>query len=556
MELRKLLLAAFVLSGMAALVYELAWIRPLQFLLGSTTYTISIIFAAFMSGLALGSFIVSKYVDRIKHLVRTYALIELGIGLYGILLLSMFNMLPKIYNTIYFLHSNFYLFELFQLILVFLVLLIPTTLMGATLPVVAKFYTKQKIGKGIGEVYAANNLGAILGSFSAGFILIPLLGIKSSIIFAGAVNLLVAIALLFIVAKDSARKIIPIALLLFLLFAYFGDYSIKQMHSGGFYRTHEEVAELGDIVYYEEGLYATVTVRELTKPQAKALFINGKGQGSTEIPDLRVNFLLAYLPLLINPESENALVIGLGTGTTSGQLAQFVETKTIEIEPSVVGASRYFNSANLDVLDNPNHQLVIEDGRNHLLKNNKKYDLIIPEPSDPWQSFSSTLFSKEFFELASRHLDEGGLYMQWVPVYELGVDEFKSFYRTFSSVFPNVLAFANTKPDENTPVRFGTSEIILVGSKNKIGFSDEEINSNYNLLPIKSRQYLDAIRLSSGDEIYRLFLFDSEDMKNYANGADFITDNKPILEFSTARKVLYQNPEEVINDIEVFLESE
>src|SRR3989338_5161852 len=167
-NLRKLLLIAFVLSGMAALIYQVTWIRPLQFLLGSTTYTISIILAVFMGGLALGSYLIAKHVDEIKNLPRAYGLMEIGIGLYGVLLLSIFNLLPKVYNNLYWLHGNFYVFMVVQFALVLLVLLIPTTLMGATFPVVAKYYT-QSIGKGIGEVYSANNICAIFGSFGAGF---------------------------------------------------------------------------------------------------------------------------------------------------------------------------------------------------------------------------------------------------------------------------------------------------------------------------------------------------------------------------------------------------
>jgi spermidine synthase len=203
-NLRKLLLIAFVFSGMAALIYEVTWIRPLQFLLGSTTYTISIIFSAFMAGLALGSWIIGKYVDKIENLPKTYALFEIGIGLYGALLLSIFNILPDIYDGLYFLHTNFYLFEFVQFLMVFILLLIPTTLMGATFPIIVKFYTEQKIGKAIGEAYAANNLGAIIGSFAAGFILIPLIGIKGSIIFAGAINILIgSLILLRLGGKDE-----------------------------------------------------------------------------------------------------------------------------------------------------------------------------------------------------------------------------------------------------------------------------------------------------------------------------------------------------------------
>src|SRR3989338_3627656 len=152
----------------------------------------------------------------------------------------------------------------------------------------------------------------------------------------------------------SKMFIITTSALFFFFLALIGNYNIQQMHSGGFYRTQEIYENIGPVVYYEEGLYATVSVRDLFG-KGKALFINGKGQGSSGINDLRVNFLLAYLPQLINPEIENALVIGLGTGTTSGQISQVSKTTTIEIEPKVVEAVPYFNVFNLNVLENPNH---------------------------------------------------------------------------------------------------------------------------------------------------------------------------------------------------------
>ena len=130
---------------------------------------------------------------------------------------------------------------------------------------------------------------------------------------------------------------------------------------------------------------------------------------------------------------------------------------------------------------------------------------------------------------------------------------FKSFYKTFNSVFPYNLAFANIKPDEDTPVKFGTSEIILVGSKKKIEINEERFIQNYNSLPELSKQHLSSIRLASGDEIYHLLLFTSEQMQNYADDAKLVTDDNLILEFSTAKKVLNQEPEEVINDIEKFI---
>ncbi len=512
-----------------------------------------------MAGLGLGSWIISKYVDALVNLPKIYAIIELGIGLYGVLLLSLFNLLPNMYNVIYALHGNFYLFQIVQFLVAFAVLLVPTTLMGATFPVIAKYYTKEKIGKGIGTVYAANNFGAIIGSLVVGFLLIPILGIKFTIIIAATINILISFTLLIIVAKDSVKKIMIPALILFILFAYFGNYNIQQMHSGGFYRTNPEIATLGDVVYYGEGVYSTVTVRALTKgedpknQQAKALFVNGIGQGGTEINDLRVNFLLSYLPILIQPDINQALVIGLGTGMTSGQLAPFTKVTTIEIEPKIVEASTHFTLFNQNVLENPHHTLIIDDARHYLLTKPEKYDLIISEPTSTWQSFSAQLFSKEFLEIVRNNLDEKGIFIKWVPIYSMDVNDFKNFYKTFTSVFPYTVAFANIRFEEDTPVKFGTSQILLVGSMNPIEVNKEKIVENYDSLPEYSKQYLDAIHLSSGEEIYSLFLFDSAILEGYADDAQLVIDDKPILEFSTAIKVYDQKPQDIIDDINKFL---
>ncbi|MBU4457039.1 MAG: fused MFS/spermidine synthase [Nanoarchaeota archaeon] len=557
MDLRKLLLIAFVFSGAAALIYEVAWTRPLQFVLGSTTYTISIIFAAFMGGLALGSWLMSKYVEKIKNLPKTYALLELGIGLYGILLLTLFNLLPKLYRVIYPLHKSFYFFETSQFLITFLLLLIPTTLMGATWPIIAKYYIKQKVGKGIGEIYSANNLGAIIGGFSAGFLLIPFLGIKLSIIIAALLNIIIGSIILIKISKNLAKKLLPLAFLLFLALAYFGDYNIKEMYSSGFTRTQfsEDLVKQTEFLYYNEGAHATIAVIKDPLEGAIALLINGKGQGSNAMQDMRINYLLAYLPQILVPKIQNALIIGLGTGTTSGHLAQNTQVTTIEIEKSVVETINYFNQMNLDVLNNPNHELIIADGRNYLLKSDQKYDVIIPEPSDPWQSFSTNLYSKEFFELEKKHLKENGIALQWIPIYELNDDDFKSIYATFSSVFPYVIAFANLKINEGFPVELETSEIILIGSNQEL-FDEESFRNNFNALSSESRAYLDKIWVSSADDLLNLFLFDQEQIEAYSTNAEIVTDDNLKLEFSTSKTILHLEPETTISGIKEFLEKE
>jgi spermidine synthase len=554
LNLRKLILMAFVFSGMAALIYEVVWTRPLQFVLGSTIYTVSIIFSAFMGGLALGSFIASKYVDRIKNLPATYAFLELGIGLYGALLLVLFNILPDAYRAIYYLHESFYIFEFGQLIVSFLLLLIPTALMGATFPIIVKFYTQNKIGKGVGEVYSANNIGAILGSFLGGFLLLPILGIKTTLIFAGIINVSLASIILLVTYKKHAQKIIAISAVMFFLLAMFANYDINQLYSGGLSRSifPKELVKQTEFLFYKEGIHATIAVTKDPIEGARAIVINGKGQGSNSIHDLRVMLLLAYLPLILNPGSKKDLVIGLGTGVTSGHLANVRRVTTLEIEPAVAEASDFFKPINLEVLDNPNHELIITEGRNYLLRSKEKWDTIIPEPSDPWQSFSSVLFTKEFFELAGNHLSEDGIFVQWVPIFELNLDDFKSFYKTFNSVFPHVTAFVNIKDNEQFPVELSTTELIFIGSKKEM-ITGDQVRENFESLSFTSKEHLSNIWISSEDDLLNLLLFTSKDLEGYADDAELITDDNLRLEFSASKKVLNGEPMKIVLDVEKYI---
>lgn len=549
MEIKKLIIAAFVMSGIAALIYEVAWTRPLQMVLLSTTYTYAIIFAAFMAGLGLGALIISRYIHRIKNLPAAFGFLEAGIAVYGAILLHLFNLVPDIYRAVYPLRHNFILFEFVLYGIVFALLLIPTTLMGATFPIVAKILSSEKLGKGVGFAYSANNFGAIIGSIAAGFLLVPLFGIKGSIVVAGVLNLLVAALMLFTFAEKAAKIILPVAAVLFFAFVFTASYDIDEMHSSGYYALFDkDMVKSGNIIFYQEGLHGTVAVKEYRESGKYALLINGKGQGSNVIADWRVNLLLAALPLLANPDANNALVIGLGTGTTSGLLAQAVDTTTVEIEPAILDAAKYFSGVNHNMLENNRHNLVIGDGRHFLTKTGDKWDIIILESSDPWMSFSSALFSEEFFRLAAEHLNDNGIFVQWLPSSAMDEESFNSFYKTFSSVFPNVMVFANIKKTEPLAVRSATTEMLFIGSKQEINLA--EMGNNFaNLSPALQKDMRQS-GIFSFSNIKSLFLASGNEIEGFAENAGLITDNSPLLEFSIARTIVsgasgFNAPEEL-----------
>ncbi|MEX0932735.1 MAG: fused MFS/spermidine synthase [Candidatus Pacearchaeota archaeon] len=193
MNNKKLILWAFAISGFTALVYEVVWLRPLQLIFGSTIYAFSTILTTFFIGFALGSFIIRNYTDKTENPLKIFALLQLGIGLYGLIILWLFTLLPSIYLSL-----NVSGLQFIQFFLLFLVIIIPATLFRMIWPVANRAYThtgKEKWGKDVGMLYSMNSFGSFLGPIAAGFIMIPLLGITLSAMLTASLNLIIAIVI-------------------------------------------------------------------------------------------------------------------------------------------------------------------------------------------------------------------------------------------------------------------------------------------------------------------------------------------------------------------------
>jgi len=202
-RLRILLLFAFALSGLTCFIYEVVWTRPLQLIFGSTIYAVSAMLTTFMVGFVLGAFLFRNLADRSKNPALLFAGLEFGIGLYGLVILSLFKVLPSIYLSF----LGFPGFQFFQFVLAFLVLILPATFFGATWPVVNRAYVNlSDMGKDVGRLYSFNSLGGVFGSLGAGFLLIPLLGIQNTSLFAASLNLLIAITIFTYAKKNSNQN--------------------------------------------------------------------------------------------------------------------------------------------------------------------------------------------------------------------------------------------------------------------------------------------------------------------------------------------------------------
>ena len=537
---------SFFLSGFAALAIEVVWIRFLSLTMGTSIYAISIITASFLVGFSLGSFIISKYTHKIKHPVTTFAFVELGIALSGILVLLLLDKLDVPYLMLYHAFDSYYPFTVSLFIVIFLIILVPTTLMGATMPIVSKIVSNkfEFIGTDIGAVYSINTFGAIFGTIFASFVLIPGIGMIKTGVFGAAIGIFIALMLFAISERKWKNKFYFFAGITIILGICLASGTINPLFAGAYYHGTQlqdiegwkNLKSKIELVHYEEGLYGMVSV--VKKDEFVALRIDGKSESSNVPIELVSEHQLAYIPVFASQNPKNVMLIGLGGGFTLDALTNFDEIESIdlvEINPRVIEvAKEFFSEYNNHALSDPRINVIIDDGRNHLGASEKKYDVIISQPSNIWLSGEGGLFTKEMYEIARTHLKDGGVFGQWMPLYEQDTDDFRIFLATFSSSFPY------------TNLWIVGYDAILVGSMQPIEYdygnirsrltSNHEINSDF--------EFMSNVLATSGT--YRLlyqmivpYRMSGIDVKEFS-GEAINTDDRPVLEFSSARNTIYQ----------------
>ncbi len=362
--LRWVVLVSFGLSGFASLVYENAWTRSLTLVIGSSIYSFSTMLVTFLIGLALGGFIYARALGQREARLSTFGLIELWVGLTALATIPLFERLPLIFLRL--LHGfgdTFTVFLYLQIFLSSLVMFVPTILLGMTFPLVARLFTQSlyRVGSGVGSSYAANTVGAVLGAFAGGFILIPHLGVQNTIIFAVVMNLAIGA---WLVISDPRLSPVPryglgaavIALALIVPFKvhrwdphvltsgvtiYADRYESLPTNS-----LRVEEMKRDDVLYYREGLTTTVSVHRI--PASDYIYFKSNGKIDGSYGDALSQLMTSYIPMLLHPKAERALTIGLGSGMSAKALATFKSLKrieVIEIEPAMIEASKYFDRA-------------------------------------------------------------------------------------------------------------------------------------------------------------------------------------------------------------------
>ncbi|MEW6200744.1 MAG: fused MFS/spermidine synthase, partial [bacterium] len=413
-----------------------------------------------------------------------------------------------------------------QFILCFLIMVIPTMLMGATFPVVSKIITQrmESVGSDVGRVYSANTLGAILGSFSAGFLLIPLIGIRNTTLLAASLNLVVALTAIVVSGsrrwKFTAGLGCVLLIMVFLLVRnsearpYFYNFYIASRYVD--YRAFVTDSSNYRLLFHRDDAHGTVKVFFNRLNNSMFLENGGKIEGSTG-GDMYNTLLLAYLPLAANPGAKNFLGIGLGTGITMrAAKGKLDNVDWVEINPAVVQAVKQFFYPDLM---RSGINMIIADARNYLQVTDKKYDIISSEPSYPTEASVANLFTIEFFRAAERRLNPGGVFCQWFPYYMFSDRDVTIMLKTFAAVFPYTSIW-------KVPM---SGDLLFLGSKERISMESESIIrevKELNEFPVAL-----PFVISRTQEQVREIIDKSGDMR-------INTDDRPLLEFTAARNLV------------------
>lgn len=528
------------LTGCASFMYEIGWIRMLSMVLGSSTHSFELMLSAFITGLALGGWWVKHRIDKLHSSMRFLAIVQLLMGCAAISTLwaysQTFEVIGWVFTTVQRNANGYQFFSLISHLLAFALMVPATFCAGMTLPLITHWLIKSGYGeRAIGHIYSANTIGSILGVLLAVHIVMPLLGLKWVVLLGAIIDISLGIWILWFYKEQQSRIAkwsIAMASLVFAGFTVIHfELDPARLASGVFRSGVAKLASENRVVRIIDGKTATINLVDIPNG-ARLLATNGKVDASLFLDGSKVTAdeltmaLLGTLGFAHHDSPKTIAAIGMGSGMTSHfALSSDIPKRldTIEIEPAVIELAKSgFGERVKHTFKDPRSNIIVEDARTYFAVGNKKYDLIISEPSNPWVSGVANLFTKEFYQHLSKHLNPDGVLVQWVQVYETDLSIVSTIIKALRTEFGDyAIYFANE------------GDIIIVATK------QAKLKYNYSRLfeSPQLKKELEQVLLSNEQDVKIRLLGDKTMLDAYLSAfkVPVNSDFFPYIDLNAAR---------------------
>jgi len=523
----RIALALYAIAGGIALGYEVIWSQAIVPFMSTRAFAFAIILATYLAGIMLGSAAHARLADRLKDPWGAFALLISGAGVLAVLLVVGLGFWILVLQT----QAEALVFSVTGSMLAGMsarfvvaagsVVFLPTLLLGAAFPVVLKLVARPiEIGQGVGDVLAFNTFGGIAGTLITGFVLVPTVGMMRSLtILAVCASTIGVVAVLRGSRTNTLARYTVFSTTVLALVCLFVVRPNRLAHTltvarGG-----------GEVIFYRETAAGTVAVIQEPKNKGdfRRLYIQGVSNSGDAMPSLRYMRLQALLPLIIaEQESKSALVIGYGTGITSGSLLTvpwLAKRVCVELLPGVVEASSFFHG-NFSAATDPRLEIRVGDGRRELLQTSEPFDLITLEPPPPSAAGVASLYSTDFYRVAAARLQPSGMLAQWLPLGAQNLEDSRSIVQSFLNVFPYSTLWTTE-----------LHEMLLIGSLQPIKLDIDRIKHRFNQPQIETA--LREVGINSSAALLATWVTDREGLEKFAAGAPPVTDDRPTIEYST-----------------------
>ena len=507
---RGLVLTTFALSGFASLGLEIVWFRVLAITLGPSSYAFTVMLATVLAGIALGSAIITPVMRRRADWLQVLVVLHAGAALVALRSLHGLRRMPRAPEWLESIWPSA-LAHLLPAAPVSAGAILPTAIFfGLAFPVGLRLFAGDgrdpRSAERVGLFYSVNVIGGILGSVAAGFLLLPLLTSRGSLIALAGLFLLSALALQ---AAIGRRR--PLAAALAVIAAVVFVVRANEVPRP---RQFTRFAS-GPVMWHEEGVQTTVTVSGGPGTGNRVMYIDSHHQANDSPGMVFIHARIGLLPAVLHPHPRRALVVGLGGGATAGALSQYpgLELDVVELSGGVVRGSDFFRHVNFDVLRRENVNARVDDARNYLMRARGQYDVITADAIIPTNAGANNLYSAEYFTLVRNALAPGGIALHWN-----GADspaEHRLILRAFMSAFPETTLWGDGK--------------LMVGWTDRPALSRTRIESM--LTSAEMHPVLTLMHLERFDHLARMFRANPAQARALAGEGAPLTDDRPVIEY-------------------------